>query len=204
MRIRIHAGLTIVIAVGVSVSATQVSLKELARRNDGRAVVMAQPHLPLTTMLDLVSQSDTIVHARIVRAVSKLTPDETRVVTEYDLAPFRFFRQRAPAKSRVPTGPVPLVMRVPAGRVYVDGLELVWDNSAFPKPWLREGDECLVFLKYDSEIAEYIPYGGPYGIFRVVNGRVSPLTEFVAGKRHDTEKDLGSFATELQRLLTAK
>jgi hypothetical protein len=204
MRIRIRAVLTIVLTLGVSVSAAQVNLKDLARRNGGRAVLMADPNLPLTTMPDLVSQSDTIVHARIVRAVSKLTPDETRVVTEYELAPLRFFRQRAPAKSRVPTGPVPLMMRLPAGRVYVDGLELGVDNSAFPEPWLREGDECLVFLKYESEIAEYIPYGGPFGIFRVINGRVSALREFVAGKRHDTEKDLGSFASELQRLLTAK
>ena len=204
MGVGISVGLTIVLTLGVSVSAAQVSLKELARRNGGRAVMMADPSLPLTTMPELVSQSDTIVHARIVRAASKLTPDETRVVTEYELAPLRFFRQRAPAKSRVPTGPVPLVMRLPAGRVYVDGLELAMDNSAYPEPWLREGDECLVFLRYDSEIAEYIPYGGPFGIFRVIDGRVSPLREFVAGKRHDTEKDLGSFAAELQQLMIAK
>lgn len=203
MGIRIHAGLTIVLAVGVSVSAAQVSLKELARLNGGRATRMADPNLPVTTMPELVSQSDTIVHARIVRAVSRLTPDETRVVTDYELVPLRFFRQRL-TKSRVPTAPVPLVTRLPAGQVHVDGLELVSDNSAFPEPWLREGDECLVFLKYDSEIAEYIPYGGPFGMFRVVNGRVSPLTEFVAGKRHDTEKHLGSFAAELQQLMIAK
>ena len=203
MEIGIRAGLTIVLTLGVSVSAAQVSLKELARLNGGRATMMAEPLLPLTTMPDLVSQSDTIVHARIVRAVSKLTPDETRVVTDYELVPLRFFRQRQ-TKSRVPTAPVPLVMRLGAGRVHVDGLELVLDNSAYPEPWLREGDEYLVFLKYDSEIAEYIPYGGPYGIFRVVDGRVSALTEFVAGKRHDTEKDLGSFAAEIQRLMTTK
>lgn len=203
MGIGIRVGLTIVLTLGVSVSAAQVSLKELARLNGGRATRMAEPNLPVTTMPELVSQSDTIVHARIVRAVSKLTPDETRVVTDYELVPLRFFRQRQ-TKSRVPTAPVPLVMRVPAGRVHVDGLELVSDNSAFPEPGLREGDECLVFLQYDSEIAEYIPYGGPFGMFRVVNGRVSPLTEFVAGKRHDTEKDLGSFAAELQHLMTTK
>jgi hypothetical protein len=203
MGIEIRVGLTIVLALGVSVSAAQVSLKELARLNGGRATRMAEPNLPVTTMPELVSQSDTIVHARIVRAVSKLTPDETRVVTDYELVPLRFFRQRQ-TKSRVPTAPVPLVMRVPAGRVHVDGLELVSDNSAFPEPWLREGDECLVFLQYDSEIAEYIPYGGPFGMFRVVNGRVSPLTEFVAGKRHEAAKDLGSFAAELRHLMTTK
>ena len=95
-------------------------------------------------------------------------------------------------------------MLLPVGRVHVDGLELGWDTSAYPEPWLREGDECLVFLQYDSEIAEYIPYGGPYGIFRVVNGRVSALTERVAWSRHDTAKDLGSFAAELQQLMTEK
>jgi hypothetical protein len=203
MEIEIRAGLAIVLTLGVSVSAAQMSLKELARLNGGRATMMAEPLLPVTTMPELVSQSDTIVHARVVRAVSKLTPDETRVVTDYELVPLRFFRQRQ-TQSRVPTAPVPLVMRVPAGRVHVDGLELALDNSAFPEPWLREGDECLVFLQYDSQIAEYIPYGGPFGMFRVVNGRVRPLTEFVAGKRPDTEKDLGSFAAELQHLMTAK
>jgi hypothetical protein len=203
MGIGIRAGLTVVLTLGVSVSA-QVSLKDMARQNGGKALTKVQPNLPLTTMPELVSKSETIVHARIARAVSKLTPDETMVVTEYELAPLKFFRQRAPAQSRVPTGPVPLVMRIPAGRVYVDGLELVFDNSAFPEPWLHEGDECVVFLQYDSGLAEYIPYGGPHGIFRVVNGRVSPLTEFVAGKRHDTEKDLGSFAAELQQLMIAK
>src|SRR3954469_9961477 len=114
MEIGIRAGLTIVLTLGVSVSAAaQVSLKELAGLNGGRATRMAEPNLPVTTMPELVSQSDTIVHARIVRAVSKLTPDETRVVTDYELVPLRFFRQRQ-TKSRVPTAPVPLVMRVPA------------------------------------------------------------------------------------------
>ena len=61
-----------------------------------------------------------------------------------------------------------------------------------------------MFLQYDSEIAEYLPSGGPFGMFRVISGRVSPLTDFVAGKRHDTEKDLRAFAAELQDLMTTK
>src|SRR3954452_23679481 len=128
MEIGIPAGLTIVLTLAVSVSAAQVSLKELARLNGGRATRMAEPNLPVTTMPELVSQSDTIVHARIVRAVSKLTRDETRVVTDYELVPLRVFRQRQTKSRRVPTAPLPLVMRIPAGRVHVDGLELVSDN----------------------------------------------------------------------------
>src|SRR3954451_12739786 len=135
MEIGIPAGLTIVLTLAVSVSAAQVSLKELARLNGGRATRMAEPNLPVTTVPELVSQSDTIVHARIVRAVSRLTPDETRVVTDYELVPLRFFRQRQ-TQNRVPRVPVPLVMRLAAGRVHVDGLELISDNSAFPQPWL--------------------------------------------------------------------
>ena len=101
MGIPVRAGLTIVLTLGVSASAAQVNLKELARRNGGRAVVISDAMLPVTSVAELVSQSDTIVHARIMHAVSKLTPDETRVVTAYELAPLRFFRQRAPAKSRI-------------------------------------------------------------------------------------------------------
>jgi hypothetical protein len=50
MGIHIRAVSTIALTLGVSVFAAQVSLKELARLNGGRATTVAEPNLPVTTM----------------------------------------------------------------------------------------------------------------------------------------------------------
>jgi hypothetical protein len=160
--------------------------------------------MPVTTLPEQVAQSDMIVLARILRVAGRLTADETRVVTEYELAPLTIYAQRVQVKSRVPTAPVPLLVQLPGGRVEVDGLELIYDVDGFPQPGLRVGDECFLFLQYDSQTAVYIPYNGPFRIFQVIDGRVTALKESVPERRRDLDTDVRLFTAEVRRLLAAK
>jgi hypothetical protein len=46
---------------------------------------------------------------------------------------------------------------------------VTWNSSVYPESALRELDECIFFLKHGADADTYIPHGGPFGIFLVVN-----------------------------------
>jgi hypothetical protein len=163
---------------------------------------MANVDSPVTTVRDLISESDVIVDAVIVRSSARLSPDETVLFTEYQLEPLRTLKRTDRAIDPMAPGAAPLIVRRGGGRLIVDGLELVWNSSIYPEPMPGELDECMFFLKYDSEIDSYWPYGGPFGIFPVVNGRVRSLTTEVAQRRGDLDIDVATFTTQMMAWIT--
>ena len=61
----------------------QESLRDVARRNGGRASAIVNGDWPFFSLQDLASKADVIVHARIESATGQLTKDETGVRTAF-------------------------------------------------------------------------------------------------------------------------
>jgi hypothetical protein len=64
---------------------------------------------------------------------------------------------------------------------------------------LKVGDEAILFLQFDAEWGVYAFTDGPFGVFRIADHRVLPLTNVVATLRGDEPVEVGAFIADLQR-----
>lgn len=119
------------------------------------------------TVSEILADTDMIVTGVIGEPRSYLSKDQKEVYTEYPIRkPVVLFQTESYAAA--PAATVTLL----GGAVTVNGLTFTSDVPALPR--LPPGTECVLLLKRSGD--EYRIAGEFYGAFRVVNGRIRPLT----------------------------
>ncbi len=125
---------------------------------------------PRMTLEEVAEKSDLILHARLVGAHCKLSPDGEYIFTDYDVSPIRIVLADRP--SAVPGPTRPLVVSSFGGETDVDGRRVILEDATF-RP-LTSGSEVVLFLQWTPALNAYIILGGPYGAFEVKNGIAEP------------------------------
>jgi len=191
---------TFLVCAGVSLAAQQPSLKEMARAQGGTAGQVVDAHSPVMELPALIADSVLVVHARVVNQRTTLNRDETIVMTEYTLEPFRIPLARSTESSARP-GQVKIIVRRPGGTLSVDGLTLTTDVNDYPEEAaLKTGEDALFFLSRDQDEGFYRPLGGPFGILRIKGGQTKPLTPSVARRRGDKPEALSDVLATVEKL----
>ena len=188
------------LALCLTVTVHTQSLRDRAKREGGRAVNDISFTLPITTIPELLSQSDLVMRACIVEARSHLAPDESHVVTDYVAAPILMIKQKRPLATSRPGETTEIVVRLAGGRLVENGLEMITTVNLYSESEsFKVGEEVVVFLDYDTDARVYILTGGPFGAFRLQDGRVRAMTQKASERRGDTPKDVTTFVDELVR-----
>jgi hypothetical protein len=181
---------------------TRKAYENKAKTQGGTAENRLNMRYGVATLSELATISDLVIHARILSVTALLTPDETNVVTDYQLMPIQILKSKViPAGSR-PGRLTPLVARRPGGVVIEGQYRMVTSISWYPKgETLRIGEEAVLFLSSHSSGQFYSFTGGPYGIFRVREGQVEAMTKQIARLRQDSPRPLAAFLRDVELLI---
>ena len=122
-------------------------------------------------------------------------------MTEYVIAPLRVLKQTKPMNTVRPGQTSRIVVNRPGGTLIDGGFRLWTSVDAYPESEaLKVGEEAIVFLQYRAATGVYGFTSGPFGVFRVADGRVHAMTREVAQRRGDKPSAVSAFVDELQRL----
>ena len=178
------------------------SLVDIARQNGGSAGSMTDVCGPVSSLLDVLSQSDLVVHGRIVDVKTRLSSDETQVNTEYTIAPIQAFQDKRPASVSTPGAVSRIVVRRTGGTLLTnDGLRLWTSINSFPEnECFALGEEVVAFLAYSNGTRAYYFASGAFGAYRIRDGLVTPMTREVVSRRGDQPVEADVFFRELLRL----
>lgn len=181
-------------------NAQQQSLIVSARANGGSAHVTLDVDGPVSTIDTMVGPSSLIVRGLVRSATTKLSPDETDVITEYELIPFRLYKGSVPPLDRPGMQP-PVRFTIPFGTLDIGGLHLSTFVNCFPPAEMpRPGEEVIVFLYHEPLWQTYVLWGAEFAAFRVNEGYVFGLTRSARDRRGDKPEPIARFE---QRLLAA-
>jgi len=184
-----------------SPSSAQQSLIEQARANGGTANVVIDVDGPISTVESMTEPSFLIVRGSVRSATTKLSPDETQVVTEYELLASRFYKGSLPALAR-PGATLPLRFTIPFGTLDIDGLHLHTGVNIFPAAAMpRAGDDIIVFLN-ERRWQMYELCCGAGAAFRVIDGHVVGLTSAVREGGRDAPQTIAEFEQRLSAALS--
>jgi hypothetical protein len=177
-------------------------LRDKARQQGGTASTAISVNSPITDPAKAMSLSDLVIHGRVIELKTRLTEDESDVVTEYTITPIQAFKDRRATTVATPGGIPKIVVRRSGGRLVTeDGLRLSTSVNVFPEgECFVVGDEVVVFLIYHNDTGVYTFSAGEFSAFRVRDGKVSPMTKRVAERRHVSPIDAGVFFTDIQRM----
>lgn len=177
------------------------SLRDRAKQEGGTATTIMDFEFDVVGVPELPSQSDLVLYGRIVEAKPRLSRDESYVTTDYVIAPLRILKQTKPMNTARPGETTQIVVNRPGGTLIDGRYRLSTSVDAYPESEaLKKGEEAIVFLQHRANAGEYGFTGGPFGVFRVADGRVHPMTHEVASRRGDKPAAVGAFLEELQRL----
>lgn len=177
------------------------SLIARARANGGSAGAVISTDGPVSTVEQIVEPSSLIVRGVVRSATAKLSPDETQVVTEYELVPLRLYKGSLPPLDRPGMQP-PIRFTIPCGTLDVDGLHLWTTVNIFPAAEMpRPGEELVVFLSWSPHWQTLALWGGAFAAFRVVDGQVVGLTKEARERRRDTPETITQFEQRLGEAL---
>jgi hypothetical protein len=186
------------------VIAQETSLKDIAREHGGQASNSSDVELPSASLATLVAGADYIVEARVLTKRGVLSRDEARVCTQYDIQPFRTFKDRIGVAVRSKPGQgMKLVVSQPGGRVTVDGLELESTNNLFPVEGLDVGATFLMFLHYNAEEGMFDFLHGPFGVYVLEGRSLLPSTQPAARNPYLLPTDSDQVDAEITRLLSS-
>jgi hypothetical protein len=178
----------IVVCFVLTIAADQqpVSLKDSARHNDGKAVVVIDVDSPILTLEEVTQRASVVMQGVVQSAETRLSADETVVVTEYRINPLRVYKAPAQTSPR-PGAASPIIVEVPGGRVTIDGLELRTVVNEFPEAEsLVAGERVFLFLSpQEGQTGRFRLTGGAFGGLRVSNNTVLPLTSQAGLRRGD-------------------
>lgn len=192
----------LIVSMASQTTAQRQSLIVAARANGGTANVDIEVNGPIGTVESMIEPSSLIVRAVVLSATTKLSPDETDVVTEYELVPSRFYKGSLPLHSR-PGVQRPLRFTIPYGTVDIDGLHLGTSVNIFPAAEMpRPGEDIIVFLYESQDWRTYALCCGAFAAFRVIDGQVVGLTEVARERRGDTPQTLGQFEQRVSEALS--
>ena len=177
------------------------SLREAAKKLGGAADNTFNAEFQQRSRDELVSASDVIVRARISGIRTLLIEDDALVATEYDFIPLQMIRQVNAQRSAARPGAMPpLTVRRIGGRMTEGPYRYSTINHDFPESEaLKIDDEAILFLQFDPATGGYAFTDGPFGVFRVANDKVLPLTRLVAKLRDDQPVETKDFIADLQR-----
>jgi hypothetical protein len=106
-------------------------------------------------------------------------------MTDYVSAPLRVVKNTKPMSTARPGESTRGVVNRPGG-ILIDGYRLlakvIGDSESEA---LTVGEEAIVFLQCRAAAQTYALTSGPFGAFRVANGRVQAVTKEVAQRRGD-------------------
>jgi hypothetical protein len=178
------------------------SLVDIARQNGGSAGSVTDVCGPVQSLLDVLSQSELVVHGRIVDVKTRLSSDETQVITEYTIAPIQAFKDTRPASVSTPGAVSRIVVQRTGGTLLTtDGLRLWTSINSFPaSECFALGEEVVAFLAYNNDTRAYYFASGAFGAYRIRDGMVTPMTREVVSRRGDRPIETAVFFKELLRL----
>jgi len=187
--------LAVVLALGTSLSA-QLSLRVSARET-GSSTRVWDVLMPVLKVENIAPEASAIVRARVLAITTRLSEDETDVLTDYELLPLRFYKGSIPAQSHPGLAEQLVVTRL-GGTVKVDGLTLTTKIDIFPdNEDLRPGEDVIAFLQRSPNRSGYEFAGGPFGVFQIADGTVAGWTKSVRSRRHDQPETLTDFERRL-------
>lgn len=197
-------GTVFICCVMVGLGQESVSLKQLARKQGGTATVTVTSEFPLLPLDELAARSDFVVRARIERATARLSDDETLVLTSYAVRPVEIIKQPSRVGSVATPGTIPaLQIEVVGGDLSVDGLVLRTQSDMYDKAVrLEVGSEYVFFLEPapPSRISGhlrpgvFVPLSGVFGIFPILEGKLTNFTPWVNARRALPTNDPAGFA----------
>ncbi len=193
---------SIVIAFFLVSALAAQSLLDRAKREGGSATTTMGFEFDVAGVPELLSQSELVLYGRIIEVKPRLSPDESYVMTDYVIAPLRVVKNTKPMSTARPGESTRIVVNRPGGILIDDGYRLstkvIGDSESEA---LKVGEEAIVFLQYRAAAQTYAFTSGPFGAFRVANGRVQAVTKEVAQRRGDKQPPaVNAFLDELQRL----
>jgi hypothetical protein len=201
-----HLAVAVAIALLSSSGLLAQSLRETAKRNGGKAESFISNNIPVASIADVAGHADLVVHGSIGGKLAHLNEDESLVVTDYTVVPTRIFKtdKRNTARS-TPGAAVPITVRRSGGTV-VDGeyRYVTMSDGYSEREDFTVGEETVLFLSYSESERIYRFTAGPFGAFRVTNGKVVPMIASVAKERGDQPVSLGAFLGNVQSYVTKR
>jgi hypothetical protein len=187
------------VALAIPSIGGQTSLVRMARENGGSAMNTLDVDMPIRRVETIAQESSTIVTARIVSVGSRLSGDESVVMTDYEIAPIQFYKGETVARSRPGFAGRLVVSRV-GGTVVANGLTMTTQVNLYPEDeTLQQGDEVIVFMQRDQGEERFRFSGGPFGVFRLSSGMVDGFTGNVRSRRQDRPETIREFEGRLVR-----
>jgi hypothetical protein len=192
--------LLLCLAPGVAQTLGQ-SLPDIARQQGGSATTLIDVDVPVAHPPELMRHSDLVIHGRVVNVTTRLSSDDSDVVTEYTITPIQAFKARRGMSAETP-GIVPtVVVERPGGRLLTgEGLRLSTSINLFPESeCFTVGEEVVAFLTYQSDARRYRFTSGEFGAYRLKNGMVSPMTRNAAASLRAQPIEASLFFADLQK-----
>ncbi|HSL20483.1 MAG TPA: hypothetical protein VK886_03045 [Vicinamibacterales bacterium] len=186
-------------------SPVEQSLRELAKEGLGTQNSLSVV-LPVVTVGDLLETSELILHGRIGHSATRLTSNDSIVVTDYAILPIRIFKQTKVTGVAAQPGPTnPIVVTIAGGTVVDGEHRLTTIVNLYPaSEMFRVSEEVFLFLVFDPTEKTFLLNGGPFGAFRVTDGSVLPMTKSVTSRRGDVLVSTVEFMGDVGQRLQAR
>lgn len=203
LTVMVQVGAAVVMVANDNDSQLQ-SLRDLARENNGKIVVVSDAMMPPADVALLTNSADVIVQGRVTRTEPRLNKDETIVFTYVTLrSDVRFLKDtvggRAPSR---PSFTPEFTFFDLGGTVRSDGLEMTWQSNHAPNPPLQVGEEVIAFLVRRDEPRGLQVQFGAYGLMRVRGGKVASANKEVAVNLRSS--DVAELHRQVQSLVAAQ
>jgi len=114
---------TVIAFILVSALAAQ-SLRERAKREGGSATTTMGFEFDVVGIPELLSQSDLVLYGRVVDVKPHLSPDESYVITDYEIAPLRAMKQTRLVTTARPGQTTQILVSRPGGVLIEGGYRL--------------------------------------------------------------------------------
>jgi hypothetical protein len=191
-------GLVICMSVLATIGASDVNAQDerlpaRVQREGNIELVRTVAYEPLT-LKELVKRSSFVARVLVLRNSTRLSDDETLVVTDSDVQALEVFRNVLGIKAT----PV-IAVRQPGGSMLVAGRQVSVRESDFPP--LELGQEYVLFLYRERNSDRLSVMGGPQGVFEVTGGQLSHVVKSRPLWETDGESALSIDKSEFVRML---
>jgi hypothetical protein len=187
------------LALGVSVSAAQLTLPQLAKLRGPEPVSRSRTReLVPPSFEDIVARADLIVQGRVAQTKTYLSNDQIHLFTDFVVAPTRVVLQRTGLTVRRPGESTEIIVKQFGGTTMIDGVQV--SDSDDDMPLLQNGANVLLILVYNKEEAKYQLPDEVAGAFSVAGSRIAPLLRASRKFERFHGMDVTQFEAEVRRL----
>jgi hypothetical protein len=111
-------------------------------------------------------------------------------------------KQTKPATTARPGEATQIRVSRPGGVLIEGDTRLSTSVTSYPESEaLKVGEDAIMFLQHRADAKTYGFTGGPFGVFRIVDGRVQAMTRETAQRRGDKPLPVATFLNDLQKSL---